>query len=827
MSKELESQYLNQLERIINLINGNQNEKNKDNLEDIKQFLSQHYLYLSKVFRNLEQNDLESFIKGFKCSIYVKDQLIEVQGIQSSRLGIIMKGKVKIQSSNNGKKKQYHENKMVLRPGDKIGAESMLLEKANLFSLIVETEELVLLEIEKYFFDRCIRQLESERLESNIAFLKSTQLFKHITNDSILTMILYNSVKISFQNNEVVYSQDQASYAIYIVLHGKFQVQQRFQDDTDQFMDQVSICSDNQEGTPNLRKQQSLDQSSFFSNTTTLKIRTVETYEIFGEEEIMDMRQRNSTVVCLQDCSEVLVIRPVIYKSCILKDDAVKKKLVELIGQKQQEAKKKEKQKREKYQSLNLSKIKKQNSSFLIQTPKNCQVSDAKESQFAKQHKINQNNEFYLLNQQKSETDSLTESNCSPLSSSSKQKKLQNIKFQFQDKFKEDTIYKQDIDTFAGFIKRQDSIFNPDFDFLENKSVKNQNCQNISDNPLEFSNGLEVSGKKITDLTKINKAHRILYQHIHASTKQSPSQKVDFQSGPYQSQKETDRQSFNNIEVSLQFEKINYSPPPLFNQKQELNNKSFTDKQQKSSKKKIVYSYSMNNSPKLSDSHLSQPSKAQINLNSIVFQNSKQQNLNIDHQSKIQLNQDKIKFIKNYFKFQSSIKSQEQVNQLTESCKMQTKKQNKDQILDSSQIFSQTRHFPLTSENKKIRIKSLSQAGSRNSILKTAQEGIKNQSDLTRECINRPAIIVPNSIPLQSPLSSVFSTQLSLSSLQQLKQKVYQQKPLDIEKYAFYQASQKVPFFIKSQQSSRKYNKNQSQYLSKQTNDLILQTDIK
>ncbi|KAL4474127.1 hypothetical protein ABPG72_002852 [Tetrahymena utriculariae] len=825
MSKELEIQQLNQLERIINLINGNQIEKNKDNLDEIKQFLSQHYLYLSKVFRNLGQNDLEYFIKGLKCSIYSQDQLVEVQGIQSSRFGIVMKGKVKIQSSNNGKKKQYHENKMVLKPGDKIGAESMLLEKANLFSLIVETDQLVLLEIEKYFFDRCIRQIESERLESNIAFLKSTQLFKHITNDSILTMILYNSVKISFQSNEVVYSQDQTSYAIYIVLQGKFQVQQKFQDDTDQFMDQLSICSDYLEGgSPSLRKQQSLDQSSFFSSTTTLKIRTVESYEIFGEEEIMDMRQRNATVVCQQDCSEVLVIRPVIYKSCILKDDTVKKKLVELIGQKQQEAKKKEKQKREKYQSLNLSKSKKLNSSFLIQTPKNCQVGDAKESQFARQHKINQNNEFQLLNQQKSETNSIIDSQYSPLSSSGRQKKFEG--FQFLDEFKEDSFQKQGIDTFGGFIKRQESIFTPDFDFLENKNVKNQNCQSACDSPLEFSNGLEVNGKKIIDFTKINKSHRILYQHIHASTKQSQSQKVDFQSGPYQAQKETDSQTFQNIEAYPQFEKINYSPPSL-NQKQDLNSESFTFKSQKRSQKKIVYSYSMNNSPKLSDSHLSQTSKAQINLNHLVFQNSKQQNQSTGQPFKNQQTQDNIKFIQNYFKFQSSVKTQEQTHQLTESCKFQTKQSSKDQILDSSQIFSQSRNFPLSSENKKIRIKSLSQAGSRNKIFKIAQEGIKNQSDLMKECINRPAIIVPNSIPLQSPLSSIFSTELNLSSLQQLKQKVYQQKPLDIEKYAFYQASQKVPFSIKSQHSSRKLNKNQSQHQFKQTNDLILQTDIK
>ncbi|KAL4429784.1 hypothetical protein ABPG74_004421 [Tetrahymena malaccensis] len=820
MSQELESQQ--QLERIINLINRNQTEKNKDNLDEIKQFLSQHYLYLSKVFRNLEQNDLESFIKGLKCSIYNQDQYVEVQGIQSSRLGIIMKGKVKIQSSNNGKKKQHHESKMVLRPGDKIGAESMLLEKANLFSLVVQTDQLVLLEIEKYFFDRCIRQLESERLESNIAFLKSTQLFKHITNDSILTMILYNSVKISFQYNEVVYQQDQTPYAIYIVLQGKFQVQQKFQDDTDQFIDQVSVCSDNLEGSSTLRKQQSIDQSSFFSTTTTLKIRIVESYEIFGEEEIMDMRQRKATVVCQQDCSEVLVIRPVIYKSCILKDDGVKKKLVEIIGQKQQEAKQKEKQKREKYQSLNLSKSKKLNSSVLIQTPKNCQVGDAKESQFARQHKINQNNEFYL---QKSE--SIIESQYSPLSSSSKQKMHQSIKFQFQDEFKEDFLQKQGIDTFGGFIKRQESIFNPDFDFFENKNVKNQNCQSFCDSPSEFSNGLEVSGKKITDFTKINKAHRVLYQHIHASTKQALSQKVDFQSGPYQAQKEIDRLSSQNIEASLQFEKINY-PPPSLNEKQDFNSDYSVNKQLKKSKKKIVYSYSMNNSPKLSESYLSQTSKVQINLNPLVLPNSKQQNLSTDQSFKNQFaSQDKIKLIQNYFKFQSGVKPQESINLPTESSKIQTKSLKKDQILDNSQIFSQSRNFPLSSENKKIRIKSLSQAGSRSKIFKITQDGIKNQSDLVKEFINRPAIIVPNTIPLQSPLSSIFSTQLNLSSLQQLKQKVYQQKPLDIEKYAFYQSTQKVPFSIKSQQSQRKFYKNQSQHQFKQTNDLILQTDIK
>ena len=88
------------------------------------------------------------------------------------RFCLVMKGKIQINRSKNGKKKQYHKEKMILKLGDRTGAESLLLQKPNLYTLSVDSEYVVLLEVSRPLFDKFLRNEEESRFKTNMDFLK-------------------------------------------------------------------------------------------------------------------------------------------------------------------------------------------------------------------------------------------------------------------------------------------------------------------------------------------------------------------------------------------------------------------------------------------------------------------------------------------------------------------------------------------------------------------------------------------------------------------------------------------------------------------------------
>lgn len=63
---------------------------------------------------------------------------------------------------------------MFLKQGDRIGSESMLFKKSNVFSLTVESERVTLLLVDKSSFQKYLRPIEEDRFMNQISFLKST-----------------------------------------------------------------------------------------------------------------------------------------------------------------------------------------------------------------------------------------------------------------------------------------------------------------------------------------------------------------------------------------------------------------------------------------------------------------------------------------------------------------------------------------------------------------------------------------------------------------------------------------------------------------------------
>lgn len=147
--------------------------------------------------------------------------------------------------------------------------------------------------------------IETQKILSQIEFLSSLKIFQHLSHSSMKKLFFHLTMQI-FKRNSFVFKEYEKAEDFFIIKSGSFKI-----------LKQVLIKTPKFEENPNF--SEFLDETTF-NVIDKLKIKTANSFkknfeicilgpgEIFGENDLVEEKVRESTVICDSELGELYKI---------------------------------------------------------------------------------------------------------------------------------------------------------------------------------------------------------------------------------------------------------------------------------------------------------------------------------------------------------------------------------------------------------------------------------------------------------------------------------------------------------------------------------------
>ncbi|KAL4473934.1 hypothetical protein ABPG72_000296 [Tetrahymena utriculariae] len=299
---------------------------------------------------------------GYECK---KDQVALSSNSDGNFLHIILQGEVSIYENNQASNREQMKAQFIRKQsqGQSINLNHIIFQRPFTDIAISDSNTLIA-KLDKKIFRKYLQQIEEEKVDHEISFLQSIDLFSQLDKDEFKDVLLNLDIqKLSL--NQILYSSYSQATAFYIIKSGqigiykensvskikKLNKQLKFIEENEKDIDKISnFQQEKQIGKRNLLHQSTLFElhdSNFYISlkSTHTKVQELNTFDFFGYEEILsnkvikftinfDIKQilfqkTDHAAMCLQDNTILYIFRSSYFIKQLLKKKCFEKTILQ------------------------------------------------------------------------------------------------------------------------------------------------------------------------------------------------------------------------------------------------------------------------------------------------------------------------------------------------------------------------------------------------------------------------------------------------------------------------------------------------------------------
>ncbi|EAS04987.2 cyclic nucleotide-binding domain protein (macronuclear) [Tetrahymena thermophila SB210] len=286
---------------------------------------------------------ISSKLVGFECK---KDQIALSSDSDGNFLNIILQGEVSIYEKNQANNQEHMKSQFIRKQqkGQSINLNNIIFQKPFTNVAVCDSNTLIA-KLDKKIFRKYLQQIEEEKVDHEISFLQSIDLFSELDKDEFQDVLLNLDIQ-KLKLNQILYSSHSQPTAFYIIKSGQIGIYKensiskiqklKFIEENDKNYFKISNFDNEEEiiSKRNLQHQSTIHQihdSNFYTSfkSTHTKIQELNTFDFFGYEEILSNKKTDHVAMSLQDNTIIYVFRSSYFIKQLLKKKCFEKTILQ------------------------------------------------------------------------------------------------------------------------------------------------------------------------------------------------------------------------------------------------------------------------------------------------------------------------------------------------------------------------------------------------------------------------------------------------------------------------------------------------------------------
>ncbi|KAL4432065.1 hypothetical protein ABPG74_017801 [Tetrahymena malaccensis] len=308
-------------------------------LEIFKQYIEEGNKDLIKI--------ISAKLTGFECK---KDKIAFSPDSDGNFLNIILQGQVSIYENNKANNREQMKTQFIRKQqeGQSINLNHIIFQKP-FTDLAIADSNTWIAKLDKKIFRKYLQQIEEEKVDHEISFLYSIDLFSELDKDEFQDILLNLDIQ-KLSQNQILYSSYSQASAFYIIKSGqigfykenavskiqKLNKQIKFIEQNEKDYYKISNFQNQEEemSKRNLQHQSTIFQihdSNFYTSfkSTHTKIQELNIFDFFGYEEILSNKKTDHVAMSLQENTVLYIFRSSYFIKQLLKKKCFEKTILQ------------------------------------------------------------------------------------------------------------------------------------------------------------------------------------------------------------------------------------------------------------------------------------------------------------------------------------------------------------------------------------------------------------------------------------------------------------------------------------------------------------------